>query len=68
MSQFGMQMQGSRSRRAEWSTIYTVMLLIACLTLVAACAFMWSAAGSLSPTGQPWELQDAKNIKLPAAP
>ena len=30
MNQFGMQMPGVRSRKAEWSTIYTVMLFLAC--------------------------------------
>lgn len=64
MSQFGMQMQGGRVRRAEWSTVYNAMLLISCVALAVACAFMWSAASSVSPEGSPWKVQDGQRIVL----
>lgn len=64
MSQFGMQMQGSRQRRPEWSTVYNAMLLISCVALAVACAFMWTAASSVSPEGSPWKVQEANRIVL----
>ena len=64
MSQFGMQMPASRSRRGSSMDAATVIAGVAVLCLVAACFVMWQAGSRVAPDGQWWNLQKAGSIKI----
>lgn len=57
MSQFGMQMPGGQLQRGPTMNIYTGLLALAVVALIAACAYVWIQAAKVSPNGTPWELQ-----------
>jgi hypothetical protein len=65
MSQFGMQMPGSRARRAASPDVYTALVFAAVVFLAAACIVMFSAGAKVGRDGSPIGLQDARNIQLP---
>jgi len=65
MSQFGMQMPGGRARKSASVNVYTGLLFCAVVALAVGCGFMYIAAAKVSPNpGNPFELQNAKSIKL----
>jgi hypothetical protein len=64
MTQFGMQMPGGRAKRAASMNIYTGLLFAAVVALAVGCGFMWVAASKVGVNGNPFELQNAKSIKL----
>ena len=67
MSQFGMQMPGGRARRSAGVNVYTGLLFCAVVALAVGCGFMWIATAKVSPVaGNPFSLQQAKQIKLQA--
>lgn len=57
MSQFGMQMPGGQMQRGPSLNIYTGLLGLAAIALIAACGYMFVQAGKLSPSGSPFDLQ-----------
>ncbi|GEM_PF-566074 len=57
MSQFGMQMPGGHMQRGPTMNIYTGLLALAVVGLIAACAYVGVQAAKVSPAGSPWELQ-----------
>lgn len=71
MSQFGMQMPGGQMSRGPTMNIYTGLLALAVVGLIAASAYVWMQAARVSPTGTPWDLQEynegtkSYNIKFP---
>lgn len=67
MSQFGMQMPGGRSRRGASPDVYTGLLVVAAVCLLAACVFMFVAAGKVGPNGNAFDWQKAGQIQLKAA-
>ncbi len=65
MSQFGMQMPGGRARRSSSVNVYTGLLFCGVVALAVGCGFMWVAASKVSAkAGNPFEIQQAKQIKL----
>ena len=67
MSQYGMSMPGGMVQRRASMDVYTGLLFLAVVCLIAGSAFMYLQGAKLAPDGQPWNLQDAK-VRLPAAP
>lgn len=65
MSQFGMQMPGGRMKRTASMNVYTGLMFLAVMSLLAACGFMWFAGGKIGPDGNPLGIHE-KTIKLAA--
>lgn len=69
MSQFGMQLPGARARQGATVNIYTGLLFIACLALLAACIFTWIQGGKIGVADQgamaPLSIQDPERLRLP---
>lgn len=68
MSQFGMQMPGGRARRGNSVDVHTLMLALACVFLIAACAIVYTAAAKLGKDGNAFGLQEAGQVSLKDVP
>jgi len=66
MSQFGMQMPGGRAKRQASPDVYTGLLLVALLFLIAACVVLWFAGTVVGADGNPLQLQQEGSISLAA--
>jgi len=66
MSQLGMQMPGARAQRAASPNVYTGLLFVAVVSLLAACAFVFLNGKKIAPGGQPWQIHDEGRITLPS--
>lgn len=66
MSQFGMQMPGARAKRAASINVYTGLLFVAVVALLAACAMAYINGTKISPDGQPWKIHQQGRITLPS--
>jgi hypothetical protein len=64
MSQFGMQMPGGQMQRGPSLNIYTGLLALAAVALVAACAYVYIQGAKVSPTGTPWDFQQQGKIEF----
>ncbi|MDX2131359.1 MAG: hypothetical protein SFY69_04835 [Planctomycetota bacterium] len=64
MSQFGMQMAGGRVRRGNSPDVYTALMVVACVFLVAALVVMFQAGGKVGKGGSPFGLQQKGQIDL----
>ena len=64
MSQFGMQMPGARARRSASVDIYTGLMALATVALLAASVMLWVQGAKLGKDGSAIQLQDANNISL----
>jgi hypothetical protein len=65
MSQFGMQMPGGRLRRGATPDIYTGLMALAMVALLAACAMMYIQGAKVGVDGSAIGLQDSARISLP---
>ncbi len=63
MAQFGMQMPASR-KKASGITVYTVMAIVSCICLAAACAVMFLFGGKVGPSGNAFGFQETGKITL----
>ena len=54
MSQFGMQMPGGQIHRGSSMNVYTGLLFVAVLALLAACIWMFMQGREIAPGGQPF--------------
>lgn len=72
MSQFGMQMPGGPVQRGASMNVYTGLLFLAMVALLAASVFVFLQARKISPDGQVFKLHEAEGtggsyrIQLPA--
>jgi hypothetical protein len=72
MSQFGMQMPGGAVQRGASMNVYTGLLFLAMVALLAASVFVFLQARKVSPDGQVFKLHEAEGagggyrIQLPA--
>lgn len=66
MSQFGMQMPGGRSKRGSSPDVYTGLLVVAAVCLLAACIFVFSAASKVGPNGSALDWQKSGSIQIKA--
>lgn len=62
MSQFGMQMPGGQMQRGPTMSVYTGLLALAAIALIAASGYVWMQASKVSKDGSPWSLQEAGKI------
>ncbi|HYE93559.1 MAG TPA: hypothetical protein VEA38_21190 [Terriglobales bacterium] len=68
MSQFGMSMPGGAMQRRPAMNVYTGLLFVAAMALLAAVAFVWvqaSKVGAGEGFMRPFGLQQPASIKLP---
>jgi hypothetical protein len=68
MSQYGMHMPGGAMQRRPSMDVYTGLLFVAMLALLAASVFVWLQGAKVAPQGQPLNLQAANSVTLPPAP
>jgi len=61
MSQFGMQMPGGQMQRGATMNVFTGLLALAVLALVAACGYVALQGMKISPDGSPFSLQKASD-------
>ncbi|TVQ62261.1 MAG: hypothetical protein EA379_05360 [Phycisphaerales bacterium] len=69
MTQLGMQLPGSHGRRMSASmNVYTALMFVACLCLLAAVVVVYRAGSGIAPEGQPWKTHPAQQpVRLPGA-
>ncbi len=71
MSQYGMHMPGGAMQRRPSMDVYTGLLFLAVVSLVAACLFVWIQGAKIAPPGAgggnglPLNLQSASGVSLP---
>lgn len=65
MSQFGMQMPGGRARRASGPDVYTALLVVATVAMLAACVVVYMQAGQIGKGGSAIALQESGKVQLP---
>lgn len=68
MSQFGMQMPGGRAKRASGPDVYTGLLVVATVAMLAACVVVFMQAGAIGKDGSAIGLQEPGNVKLVQRP
>ncbi len=64
MSQFGMQMPGGQMQRGPTLTVYTGLLALAAVALVAASLFVYMQAAKVGKNGDAFGLQETGKIEL----
>lgn len=67
MSQFGMQMPGGQMQRGPSLNIYTGLLALAVVALIAASAYVFVQASKIGKNGSAFGLQEVNKIELPQA-
>jgi len=68
MSQLGMQMPGQRLRRTASMNVYTGLLFLATVALIAACAMVARAGALVGKDGSPIRLQEPGRISVKSVP
>jgi len=63
MSQFGMQMPGGQVSRGRDVDVYTGLLLLAAVALLAATGFLFVQGGKLGVGGNPLEIHPEASVK-----
>lgn len=64
MSQFGMQMPGGRAQRSAGPDVYTALMFVGTVAMVVAIALLWIAASKVSPSDNPFAVQDPDSVKI----
>lgn len=64
MGQFGMQMPGGRVQRGASPDVYTGLMGLAVVALLAACVMMYIQGSKVGPDGSAIGLQDPAHISL----
>jgi len=67
MSNFGMQMPGGARSRGPGPDVYTALMCVGAVCMIAAVVMLYLAGTKVSPDGQPWKIQEkgANQIRLP---
>lgn len=60
MSQYGMQMPGGQLKRGPSLTVYTGLLFLAVVCLIAACAMVYLQGQKIGHNGDPMSLHPAE--------
>ncbi len=63
MSQFGMQLPGSAARRGSSINVYSMLMLVAVLCLLASAAVVFVQGSKIAPGGKAWAVH-AKDQKI----
>lgn len=64
MNQMGMQMPGGKSRRGAGVDVYTALMFVAAMCLLAACGFVFVQGGKVGPAGSPFKLHGDGAVQL----
>lgn len=67
MSNFGMQMPGGSRSRGAGPDVYTALMCVGTVCMIAAVVMLYLAGTKVSPDGQPWKIQEKgqNKIRLP---
>ncbi len=65
MSNFGMQMPGGARSRGPSPDVYTALMCVGTVCMIAAVVMLYLAGTKVSPEGQPWKIQEPGRIQLP---
>jgi hypothetical protein len=65
MSNFGMQMPGGSRSRGPSPDVYTALMCVGTVCMIAAVVMLYLAGTKVSPGGQPWKIQEPSRIELP---
>ncbi len=67
MSNFGMQMPGGARSRGPTPDVYTALMCVGTVCMLAAVVLLYFAGTKVAPDGQPWRIQDPSpnRISLP---
>ena len=65
MSNFCMQMPGGSRSRGPSPDVYTALMCVGIVCMIAAVVMLYLAGTKVSPAGQPWKVQDPTRIELP---
>lgn len=60
-----MQMPGGQIHRGASMNVYTGLLFVAVIALIAACAWVYMQGRTIAPGGQPFKVQQEGQIQLP---
>ena len=68
MNQFGMQMPGGRVQQSAGPDVFTALMFVGTVAMLAAVVMLWLAAAKVSPSGSPFEVQEkgAGKVKIKA--
>lgn len=69
MSQFGMQMPGGGRSSGPSPDVYTALMCVGTVCMIAAVALLWFAGSKIAPGGMPLKVQDTNpntRIELPS--
>ena len=66
MNQFGMQMPGGRTRKASGPDVYTGLLAVSVVALLAASGVVFVLGGTLGKGGSAIALKEPGNVQLPS--
>ncbi|MCC5823373.1 MAG: hypothetical protein LAT64_02450 [Phycisphaerales bacterium] len=67
MSNFGMQMPGGSRSRGPSPDVYTALMCVGTVCMLAAVVMLYIAGTKVAPDGQPWNIQEKgeNQIRLP---
>lgn len=65
MSQFGMQMPGGGGSKGSGPDVYTALMCVGTVCMIAAVGLLWFAGSKVAPEGMPLKVQEPGSIKLP---
>lgn len=68
MSHFGMQMPGGRQQQQAGPDVFTALMFVGTVAMLAAVIMLWLAASKVSPTGSPFDVQEAGAGKVKFKP
>lgn len=64
MNQMGMQMPGGKVRRGSNPDVFTALLFLATILLLAACVMVYMQGSKIGPDGSAFGIQEEGSIKL----
>lgn len=64
MNQMGMQMPGGKARRGSSPDVFTALLFLATIMLLAACIMVYMQGSKIGPEGSAFGIQEETSIKF----
>lgn len=64
MNQMGMQMPGGKARRGSSPDVFTALLFLATVLLLAACVMVYMQGSKIGPEGSAFKIQEEGKISF----
>ncbi len=64
MNQMGMQMPGGKARRGSSPDVFTALLFLATIMLLAACVMVYMQGSKIGPGGSAFKIQEEGKISF----